>query len=396
MTIKELFFQHVAPTSDLPLQLEVQRAEACYIYDTNNKAYLDLISGISVGNLGHGHPNVRAAIHQQTDLYLHTMVYGEHIQQPQVQLAQMVCSLLPDKLNAVYFTNSGSEATEGAMKLAKRLSGRSEFIAFEKAYHGSTQGALSLNGSEYFKQAFRPLLPDVKHIPFNQIEALAHITTATAAVFVETVKVEAGVQCIDAVFFQKLRERCTETGALLILDEIQTGMGRSGKLFSFEHFGVVPDVLLLGKAFGAGLPLAAFIADKELLQQLSYQPVLGHITTFGGHPLSCAAALAGLKTLVSEIDLADIAKKEALFKARLQHKQIKAFRSFGFLMAIDLADFAAMRKVMNYCIEAGVLTDWFLFADNCLRISPPLIITTSEIENVCSILLKGLDQLNYT
>jgi acetylornithine/succinyldiaminopimelate/putrescine aminotransferase len=392
MNVKSLFFKHVAPVSDLPLQLEVHHAEGLYVYDTNGKAYMDLISGISVSNLGHRHPKIIAAIKAQADQYLHTMVYGEHIQYPQVALANLLCAQLPASLNSVYFTNSGSEATEGAMKVAKRFTGRSEFIAFEKSYHGSTQGALSLNSEPYFKDAFRPLLPGVRFIAFNSTEQLQYITTQTAAVFVETVKVEAGVQLIDADYFKALRARCTETGTLLVLDEIQTGMGRTGKLFSFEHFQVVPDILLTGKAFGAGLPLAAFIADITIMQTLSFQPVLGHITTFGGNPLCCAAALAGLRILLEEPQWMQLEARSRIFIDRLKHEKIIALRNFGFLMALELADFATMKKTMDACIRRGILTDWFLFADNCLRIAPPLTITSEEIETACNELLAALSE----
>jgi acetylornithine/succinyldiaminopimelate/putrescine aminotransferase len=311
MTNRQLFQSFVAPTSEAPLGFEVSKAEACYLYDAAGKPHIDLISGISVANIGHRHPRVVAAIKEQADAYLHTMVYGEHIQSPQVKFAELLVSVLPFNLNSVYFTNSGSEATEGAMKLAKRVTGRTEFISFEKAYHGSTQGALSLMGGEYFKQAFRPLLPNTRQIRFNNVDDLQYITEATAAVFCETIKAEAGVQVIDAAYFKALRQRCSEVGALLVLDEIQTGLGRSGKLFSFEHWNIVPDILLLGKALGAGLPLAAFIADKSLMHQLSYQPVLGHITTFGGNPLCCAAAKAGLEVLLENKEWMNVCEREA-------------------------------------------------------------------------------------
>jgi acetylornithine/succinyldiaminopimelate/putrescine aminotransferase len=392
MTNRQLFQSFVAPTSEAPLGFEVARAEACYLYDEAGKAHLDLISGISVANIGHRHPKVVAAIKAQADAYLHTMVYGEHIQSPQVQLAQLLVRLLPANLNSVYFTNSGSEATEGAMKLAKRVTGRTEFVSFEKSYHGSTQGALSLMGGEYFKQAFRPLLPDTRHIRFNNLEDLQQITTATAAVFCETIKAEAGVQVIDANYFKALRERCSEVGALLVLDEIQTGLGRSGKLFSFEHWNIVPDILLLGKALGAGLPLAAFIADKNLMQQLSYQPVLGHITTFGGNPLCCAASKAGIEVLLENKHWMDVCQRETLLRKGLVHPKIKAIRSFGFLMAMELDSFDTCVKLMHAAMAKGVLVDWFLFAENCIRIAPPLCITEEELQHAITVLISCLDE----
>ena len=392
MTNRQLFQSFVAPTSEAPLGFEVAKAEACYLYDEAGKAHLDLISGISVANIGHRHPQVVAAIKAQADAYLHTMVYGEHIQSPQVQLAQLLVRLLPANLNSVYFTNSGSEATEGAMKLAKRVTGRTEFVSFEKSYHGSTQGALSLMGGEYFKQAFRPLLPDTRHIRFNNLEDLQQITTATAAVFCETIKAEAGVQVIDANYFKALRERCSEVGALLVLDEIQTGLGRSGKLFSFEHWNIVPDILLLGKALGAGLPLAAFIADKNLMQQLSYQPVLGHITTFGGNPLCCAASKAGIEVLLENKHWMDVCQRETLLRKGLLHPKIKAIRSFGFLMAMELDSFDTCVKLMHAAMAKGVLVDWFLFAENCIRIAPPLCITEEELQHAITVLISCLDE----
>lgn len=392
MTNRQLFQSFVAPTSEAPLGFEVAKAEACFLYDEAGKAHLDLISGISVANIGHRHPQVVAAIKAQADAYLHTMVYGEHIQSPQVQLAQLLVRLLPANLNSVYFTNSGSEATEGAMKLAKRVTGRTEFISFEKSYHGSTQGALSLMGGEYFKQAFRPLLPDTRHIRFNNLEDLQQITTATAAVFCETIKAEAGVQVIDANYFKALRERCSEVGALLVLDEIQSGLGRSGKLFSFEHWNIVPDILLLGKALGAGLPLAAFIADKNLMQQLSYQPVLGHITTFGGNPLCCAASKAGIEVLLENKHWMDVCQRETLLRKGLVHPKIKAIRSFGFLMAMELDSFDTCVKLMHAAMAKGVLVDWFLFAENCIRIAPPLCITEEELQHAITVLISCLNE----
>ncbi len=391
MTNRQLFQSFVAPTSQAPLGFEVARAEACYLYDEAGKAHLDLISGISVANIGHRHPKVVTAIKEQADAYLHTMVYGEHIQSPQVKLAELLVGLLPENLNSVYFTNSGSEATEGAMKLAKRVTGRTEFVSFEKAYHGSTQGALSLMGGEYFKQAFRPLLPDTRQIRFNNFEDLEHITERTAAVFCETIKAEAGVQIIDRAYFKALRNRCSEVGALLVLDEIQTGLGRTGKLFSFEHWNIVPDILLLGKALGAGLPLAAFIADKAFMHQLSYQPVLGHITTFGGNPLCCAAAKAGMEVLLENKQWMDVCHRETLLRTKLVHPKIKSIRSFGFLMALELDGFDTCVQLMNIAMSKGVLVDWFLFAENCIRIAPPLCITEDELNDAIHILLTSLD-----
>ena len=393
MTIRNLFLQHVAQTSDMPLALEVKNAAGIYITDSSGKVYMDLISGIGVSSLGHCHPEVVQAIQMQAQQYMHTMVYGEHIQQPQVALASLLTSVLPEKLDCVYFTNSGAEATEGAMKLSKRFTSRKDFIAFENSYHGSTQGSLSLMNNKYFTDAFQPLLPDVKFIRFNCLSDLELITEKTAAVFFELVKAENGVRLMDKNYALALRKRCDETGTLLILDEIQTGMGRTGKLFCFEHFEILPDVLLVGKAFGAGLPLAAFVANKKIMKTLSYEPVLGHINTFGGNPVCCAAAFAGLKFLLENNDLMNVCHREDIIRKRLKHPLIKEVRSFGLLAAIEMEDFKTMKTAMDKCKEKGVLTDWFLFADNCLRIAPPLIISESELNQAIDVILQSLDEI---
>ncbi len=393
MTLRNLFLQHVAQTSDAPLLLEVESATGIFITDTKGKVYIDLISGIGVCSLGHCHPEVVQAVQFQVQQYMHTMVYGEHVQQPQVALAALLTSVLPEKLNSVYFTNSGSEATEGAMKLAKRITGRNEFISFQNSYHGSTQGALSLMDNEYFTKAYSPLLPHTKHLQFNHMVDLEQITTNTAAVFIELVKAENGVQVMDKNFATAIRQRCNDTGTLLILDEIQTGMGRTGKLFCFEHFNIQPDVLLLGKAFGGGLPLGAFVADKKLMSTLSYEPVLGHITTFGGNPVCCAAAFASLNFLLKNESLMNVCSRETLIRTRLKHSLIKAVRTFGLLAAIELKDFSTMKKAMDLCLQNGVITDWFLFADNCLRIAPPLIISEQELNQAIDVVLQSLDEI---
>jgi acetylornithine/succinyldiaminopimelate/putrescine aminotransferase len=333
------------------------------------------------------------AVQFQVQQYMHTMVYGEHVQQPQVALAALLTRVLPEKLNSVYFTNSGSEATEGAMKLAKRFTGRNEFISFQNSYHGSTQGALSLMDNTYFTNAYRPLLPHIKHLQFNHMADLELITTNTAAVFIELVKAENGVQIMDKNFATAIRQRCNDTATLLIIDEIQTGMGRTGKLFCFEHFNIQPDVLLLGKAFGGGLPLGAFIADKKLMNALSYEPVLGHITTFGGNPVCCAAAFASLNFLLKNESLMNVCSRETLIRKRLKHPLIKAVRTFGLLAAIELQDFSTMKKAMDLCLKNGVITDWFLFADNCLRIAPPLIISEQELNQAIDVILQSLDEI---
>jgi acetylornithine/succinyldiaminopimelate/putrescine aminotransferase len=404
MNQRELFLRHIAQTSAAPLALEIVKADGCTLYDVTGKEYIDLIGGISVANVGHRHPDVIAAIQQQLEAYLHIMVYGEFIESPQVQYAQLLTEHLPATLNTVYFTNSGAEAVEGAMKLAKRVTGRTQIAAFNKSYHGSTQGALSIMGDEYWRNAFRPLLPDILHLPYNSFESLPEITEQTACVIAETVQAEAGIIAPAAEWMQALRKRCTDTGALLVLDEIQAGFGRTGKLWGFEHFAVVPDIVLLGKALGGGMPLGAFIADQQLMNSLMDKPVLGHITTFGGHPVSCAAGIAAMKALLGgqrnsvapdeqnrvSLSMVDtVAVKEKLFHSLLVHSKIKAVRSFGLWMAVEFDSFETNKKVIDTCIASGILTDWFLFAPNCLRISPPLIISEVQIEKSCKAILAA-------
>ncbi len=389
MTQRELFLRHIGQTSTAPLALEIVKADCATLYDAAGKEYIDLIGGISVANIGHRHPKVIEAIQKQLDAYLHIMVYGEFIEAPQVQYAKLLTEHLPSSLNAVYFTNSGAEAVEGAMKLAKRVTNRTQIIAFNHSYHGSTQGALSIIGDEYWRNAFRPLLPDVLHLEYNSFASINGITAQTACVITETVQAEAGILAPTKEWMQALRKKCTETGTLLILDEIQAGFGRTGKLWGFEHFDIVPDVLLLGKALGGGMPLGAFIADKKLMDAFTDNPVLGHITTFGGHPVCCAAGMAGMKALLEEGWIGSVKVKEELFTSLLVHPKIKAVRSFGLWMAVEFDSFETNKKLIDKCIEAGVLTDWFLFASDCLRISPPLIISEEQIEKACAIILKA-------
>lgn len=393
MNNRQLFLQHVAQTSEAPLALEMVKAQGMYMWDVNGKKYLDLIAGISVCNVGHCHPAVVEAIREQAGTYMHLLVYGEFVQSPQVAYAHYLTQHLPQTLNSVYFTNSGSEAVEGAMKLAKRYTGRTEIIAFKNSYHGSTQGSLSIMGDEYWRNAYRPLLPDIQHLDHNSMDALHAISTRTACVIAETVQGEAGVKAPQREWLQALRKKCTETGTLLVLDEIQCGFGRNGTLWAFEQYEVVPDVLLLGKALGGGMPLGAFIANRDVMWSLTNQPVLGHITTFGGHPVACAAGLAGIKALIDEKMMDGIKEKEALFVQLLQHPKIKTVRAKGLMLAVDLGDFPSNKKVIDYCIENGVITDWFLFAPECLRIVPPLIITEEEIRLACKVILAGLDTL---
>lgn len=391
MNQRELFLRHIGQTSPAPLALEIVKADCCTLYDAEGKEYIDLIGGISVANIGHRHPKVIEAIQKQLDAYLHIMVYGEFVEAPQVQYAKLLTGHLPASLNAVYFTNSGAEAVEGAMKLAKRITNRTQIIAFNNSYHGSTQGALSVMGDEYWRNAFRPLLPDVLHLEYNSVKSLDAITEQTACVIAETVQAEAGIIVPEKKWIQTLRKKCTETGTLLILDEIQTGFGRTGKLWGFENFDIVPDVLLLGKALGGGMPLGAFIADKKLMDAFTDNPVLGHITTFGGHPVSCAAGMAALKALLEEKWIDTVKSQEELFQSLLVHPKIKAVRSFGLWMAIEFDSFETNKRVIDACIADGLLTDWFLFASNCLRISPPLIISEGQVRKAAAIIIHSLN-----
>jgi acetylornithine/N-succinyldiaminopimelate aminotransferase len=390
MNLRQLFLQHVAQTSTAPLALEMVAAEGCTLTDASGKQYIDLIGGISVANVGHRHPKVVTAIKDQVDQYLHVMVYGEFVQSPQVQYARLLAENLPPSLSSVYFTNSGAEAVEGAMKLAKRATGRTVIAAFNNSYHGSTQGALSILGSEYWRNAYRPLLPGIDHLTYNSFEDLERITDQTACVIAETVQAEGGIRPPQKEWLQALQARCRETGALFILDEIQAGFGRTGKLWGFEHFDVVPDILLLGKALGGGMPLGAFIAGLDLMNHLTDNPVLGHITTFGGHPVCCAAGKAALQTLLDENLAEGVANKEALFKSLLVHPSIKAVNSFGLWMGVEFDCFETCKAIIDRCIEKGVVTDWFLFAANCLRISPPLTISEEEIRKACEIIVSSI------
>jgi acetylornithine/succinyldiaminopimelate/putrescine aminotransferase len=390
MNQRELFLKHVAQTSPSPLAFEIAKAEGCLLYDINGKEYIDLIGGISVANIGHRHPGVIDAIKKQLDAYMHVMVYGEFIESPQVQYAKLLTENLPSALDSVYFTNSGAEAIEGAMKLAKRVTNRTQIVAFKNSYHGSTQGALSIIGNEYWRNAFRPLLPDVLHLEYNSFESINEISESTACIIAETAQAEAGIIVPSKEWMQALRRKCTATGTLLILDEIQAGFGRTGKLWGFENFEIIPDVLVLGKALGGGMPLGAFIADKKLMNALTENPVLGHITTFGGHPVCCAAGLAAMKVLLEEKIIDSVCAKEELFRSLLIHKKIRSIRSFGLWLAIEFDSFETSKKIIDACIVSGVMTDWFLFAANCMRISPPLMISNKEISEACERILSSI------
>jgi len=390
LTLRQLFLANNAQTTGFPLLLEFERAEGVYMYDSKGKAYIDLISGIGVSNLGHNNPYVINAIKEQVDKYMHLMVYGEYVQTPQVRFAEKLVSILSDNLQSVYFVNSGAEAVEGALKLAKRYTGRQQIIACKNSYHGSTHGALSVMGNEDFKQAYRPLLPGIEFIRFNDIDDLHLITQQTACVIIETVQGEAGIRVPELSYMQALRKRCDETGTLLILDEIQAAMGRTGKLFAFEHYGIVPDILLLAKALGGGMPIGAFVSSNQIMGALKENPILGHITTFGGHPVCCAAGLAALEVLLDENLVDIVAEKEALMRSLLVHPAIKEVRGKGLMLAIELENFDINKKIIDRCIANGVITDWFLHCDNSMRIAPPLIITHQEIKKACEVIIEAI------
>jgi len=394
LTLRQLFLANNAQTTDFPLLLEFERAEGIYMYDASGKPYIDLISGIGVSSLGHSNPYVINAIKEQLDKYMHLMVYGEYVQTPQVRFAGRLISILPSQLNSVYFVNSGAEAVEGALKLAKRYTGRSKIISCYNSYHGSTNGALSVMGNEEYKQAYRPLLPGINFIKFNHIDDLELITQETACVIIETVQGEAGVRVPDKAYMQVLRQRCTDTGTLLILDEIQAALGRTGKLFAFEHFDIVPDILLLAKALGGGMPVGAFISSNKIMGALKENPILGHITTFGGHPVCCAAGLAALEVLLNENLVEQVDAKEKLFRELLVHPAIKEVRGKGLMLAIELEDFDLNKKIIDRCIENGVVVDWFLHCSNSMRIAPPLIITHDEIRKACEVIIESIN--HYT
>lgn len=391
MNHRQLFLSHLAQTTDFPLLIEVEKAEGIYLYGPNGETFMDLISGIGVSNVGHRHPKVLEAIHAQLDRYLHLMVYGEYVQQPQTLLAKALCDTLPPSLDNVYLVNSGSEAIEGAIKLAKRFTGRAEIISCVDAYHGSTHGALSIGGNELFKRAYRPLLPGVRSIHFGLEEELEKITSQTAAVVIETVQGEAGVRVAPTGYFQALRKRCHEQGVLLVLDEIQAGFGRTGKFWAFEHYNIEPDILVCAKGMGGGMPIGAFIANQERMAVFKNNPLLGHITTFGGHPVSAAASLATLEILQSEKLIDGVEMKADLFKNLLKHPKIKEIRNKGLMMAVEFESFDMLKPIIDRAIALGVITDWFLFCDDSMRIAPPLIISEEEIRIACQRILQAIE-----
>jgi acetylornithine/succinyldiaminopimelate/putrescine aminotransferase len=392
MTNRQIFFRHIGQTSPDPPAIEIVRAQGSKLFDVHHKEYIDLIGGISVCYVGHGNPKVVDAVKKQAEDFMHVMVNGELVLSPQTLYAKLLTDHLPPSLNSVFFTASGTEATEGAMKLAKRYTGRTGMVAFKNSYHGSTQGSLSIIGDEYWRNAFRPLLPDIQHLDFNCFEDLASITSQTACVIAETIQAEAGVIVPDKKWIQALRDRCTQTGTLLVLDEIQCGFGRNGTLWAFEQFDIIPDILLLGKALGGGMPLGAFIADKNIMDSLSARPVLGHMNTFGGHPVCCAAGHAAMQFLLEENIMSQVFDKEKLFLDNLVFPEIHAIRSRGLMIALEFADFDQNKKIIGSLLENGVFTDWFLFASRCLRIVPPLTISREEIEEACRAIGDAVSQ----
>ena len=395
--LRKQFLRHVAQTSPAPQLIEVARAEGVYFYTPEGKRYYDLISGVSVNNVGHGNPVVVEAVQRQVADYMHIMVYGEMVERPQVEYARLLAETLPEPLDTAYFLNSGAEAVEGALKLAKRYTARTEMISMRRASPGSTHGAMSMMGApegEEWKNAFRPLLPDTKAIRFNCVEDLGQITTRTACVLCEPVQGEAGVRPPEAGYLQALRKRCDEVGALLIFDEIQMGMGRSGEMFAMQKYGVVPDIVCLAKAFGGGMPLGAFISSQKIMSTLTHDPVLGHITTFGGHPVCCAAGLAAMRYLIDNKVVGDVERKGAMYESLLQdHPAVKEIRRSGLLLAVELGESEKLYKIMDHFIEEGILSDWFLFCDTAFRISPPLVISDDEIRDSVRIIRRCLDRL---
>ena len=390
--LRQLFLEHVGQTSDNPMMLEVERAEGIYLYGRDGKRWIDLISGVSVSAVGHGNRHLIDAICSQAQYYLHLMVYGEAVESPQVRYAQRIASLLPDPLDTVYFVNSGSEAVEGALKLAKRYTGRTEIIYYKNAYHGSTHGSLSVMGGEEYRNAYRPLLPDTRQIRFNEPADLRYVTPRTACVIIEPVQGEGGIFSADRDYLQALRDRCDQTGTLLIYDEIQTGLGRTGTLYFFQQYGIVPDILCTAKAFGGGMPLGAFIASNRIMSVLKTNPVLGHITTFGGHPVCCAAGLAALEYILSERLTEQADAKGALYESLLAgHPLVREIRRTGLLLGVEFGDSELTARIVLRAIYRGLMTEWFLFHDTAMRIAPPLTITDAEIRESCEILLEVLN-----
>lgn len=389
---QDVFLKRVAQTSPYPLRIEAEKAEGSFIYDKSGKAYFDFISGIAVTNIGHRHPKVVEAIKNQVDRYMHVMAYGEFIQDPQNELASLLTSLLPPKLNCCYFVNSGTEANEAALKLAKRVTGRTRIVSCKGAYHGSTHGSLSVSGNETKKYAFRPLLPEVHFIRFNEPDDLQHIDESTACVIIEPIQGDAGVRIPSPGYLKSLRKRCTEVGALLIFDEIQTGFGRTGKLFAMEHYQVTPDILTIAKGMGGGMPIGAFVSGYEHMQQLTFDPMLGHITTFGGHPVNCAAALASLKVITQEDLLEDVEAKGQLIENLITHPSIVEIRRKGLMFAVEFDNADQVQRIVEACIRKGVITYWFLSCPESFRLAPPINVSETEIREACALIHAAITE----
>ncbi len=391
---RELFYSYIAQTSPEPMALEIEKTEGLYLIDKNGKKYVDLISGISVSNVGHCNPRVVKAIKEQSEKYMHLMVYGEYIQAPQNQLAEALCELLPEELNNVYFVNSGSEAIEGAMKLAKRFTKRTEIISCKNAYHGSSHGPLSIMGNEEFKNNFRPLLPDTRLIEYNNFQDIDLITKKTAAIVIESFQAEAGIVLPSEGYIKAVKKKCDEVGALMIVDEVQTGFGRTGTFFGFEQHGITPDIITLAKGMGGGMPIGAFISRKEIMNKLTHHPVLGHITTFGGNAVTCAASLACLEEIKDNQLLENVKSTSNIFLEKLTHPEIIETRGIGFFLCVEFKDQAFNFAVIKKCIEKGVITDWFLFNDKCLRIAPPLNLDKETAFDCCNKILEAINEIS--
>lgn len=387
------FFQYQAQTTDHPMVIDVEKAEGVFIYDINGKKYFDMIAGLAVANIGHCHPRLVNAIKNQLDQYMHVMPYGEYVQSPQTKLAKKLAEILPPRLNTSYFVNSGTEANEAALKLAKRYTGRTKIVSCKKSYHGSTHGSLSVSGNEIKKSAFRPLLPEIYFMEFNNLNDLELIDRQTACVIIETIQGDAGVRIPNLCYMQSLRKKCTEMGALLILDEIQVGFGRTGKLFAFEHYGIVPDILTLAKSIAGGMPMGAFISDRKIMKSLSFEPMLGHITTFGGHPVCCAAAIENINILLEEKIIEEVEAKGVLLQKLIAHQSIKEIRRIGLMFAIEFDTAERVEKIFSKCLEKGVITFWFLSCKNSFRLAPPLNISFDEIETVASLIKSSIQEV---
>lgn len=392
--LRTLFYRYCAQTSPTPIELEIIKAEGIYLTDSANKKYMDLISGISVSNVGHCHPKVVEAIKNQAEKYMHLMVYGEYIYAPQVKLAEKLATILPSHLNTTYFVNSGSEAIEGAIKVARKYTQRSELISCVNAYHGSTLGALSIMGNIDYKQHFTPLIPDTKSIRFGNKEDLSLISNKTAAIVIEAIQAEAGIRIAGNEYWQMLQQRCKETNTLIICDEIQTGFGRTGKMFGFEYAGFSPDIITIAKGFGGGMPIGAFISSNEIMSSITNNPILGHISTFGGHPVTTAAALATIEVIEEENLLQNIPEKAEIFRKLISDApNVLDFRQAGLMMALEFESFDINKKIIDTCLNKGIITDWFLFDAKSMRIAPPLTISTEEINLACDVILDVLKNL---